>query len=82
MAYVNVYDYDRGDIKLDRDNIKIILEDTEKKLSSEEQEQSSNQSKSSLEAFLAGQLEVFSFYYHIQTIDISRSKTIIRNGIR
>lgn len=38
MAYVNVYDYDRGDIKLDRDNIKIILEDTEKKLSSEDYE--------------------------------------------
>lgn len=38
MAYVNVYDYDRGDIELDRDNIKIILEDTEKKLSSEDYE--------------------------------------------
>lgn len=38
MAYVNVYAYDRGDIKLDRDNIKIILEDTEKKLSSEDYE--------------------------------------------
>lgn len=36
MAYVNVYAYDRGDIELDRDNIKIILEDTEKKLSSED----------------------------------------------
>lgn len=30
MAYVNVYAYDRGDIELDRDNIKIILKDTEK----------------------------------------------------
>lgn len=38
MAYVKVYDYDRGDIELDRDNIKIILEDTEKKLSSEDYE--------------------------------------------
>ena len=38
MAYVNVYDYDRGDIKLDKGNIKIILEDTEKKLSSEDYE--------------------------------------------
>ena len=38
MAYVDVYDYDRGEIKLDRDNIKIILEDTEKKLSSEDYE--------------------------------------------
>ena len=38
MAYVNVYDYDRGDIELDKGNIKIILEDTEKKLSSEDYE--------------------------------------------
>lgn len=38
MAYVNVYAYDRGDIELDKDNIKIILEDTEKKLSSEDYE--------------------------------------------
>ena len=38
MAYVKVYAYDRGDIELDRDNIKIILEDTEKKLSSEDYE--------------------------------------------
>ena len=38
MAYVNVYDYDRGDIKLDKGNIRIILEDTEKKLSSEDYE--------------------------------------------
>ena len=38
MAYVNVYAYDRGDIELDRDNIKIILKDTEKKLSSEDYE--------------------------------------------
>lgn len=32
MAYVNVYAYDRGDIELDKGNIKIILEDTEKKI--------------------------------------------------
>lgn len=38
MAYVNVYDYDRGDIELDKGNIKIILEDIEKKLSSEDYE--------------------------------------------
>lgn len=38
MAYVNVYAYDRGDIELDKGNIKIILEDTEKKLSSEDYE--------------------------------------------
>ena len=38
MAYVDVYDYDRAEIKLDKDNIKIILEDTEKKLSSEDYE--------------------------------------------
>ena len=38
MAYVNVYAYDRGDIKLDKGNIKIILEDTEKKLSLEDYE--------------------------------------------
>ena len=38
MAYVNVYDYDRGDIELDKGNIKIILENTEKKLSSEDYE--------------------------------------------
>lgn len=38
MAYVNVYAYDRGDIELDKSNIKIILEDTEKKLSSEDYE--------------------------------------------
>lgn len=38
MAYVDVYAYDRGDIELDKGNIKIILEDTEKKLSSEDYE--------------------------------------------
>lgn len=38
MAYVNVYDYDRGDIELDKGNIKIILENLKEKLLSEDYE--------------------------------------------
>lgn len=38
MAYIDVYDNDRGDIKLDKGNIKIILEDVKEKLSSEDYE--------------------------------------------
>jgi len=38
MAYVDVYAYDRGDIELDKGNIKIILEDVKEKLSSEDYE--------------------------------------------
>ena len=38
MAYINVCAYDRGDIELDKDNIKIILERVKEKLSSEDYE--------------------------------------------
>ena len=38
MAYIDVYDYDRGDIELDKGNIKIILEVVKEKLSSEDYE--------------------------------------------
>lgn len=38
MAYIDVYDYSRGDIELDKGNIKIILEDVKEKLSSEDYE--------------------------------------------
>lgn len=38
MAYVNVYAYDRGDIELDKGNIKTILEKAKEKLSSEDYE--------------------------------------------
>lgn len=39
MAYVDVYDYDRGEIKLDRDTIHKIVNASKKRLSEKEGEQ-------------------------------------------